>query len=716
MRVLKYIQILITQLICIVCFAQTKEIDSLKNVLPLLKDTSRIDCLNELSFQYTRLLNRDSAEYFESAAYKESEKINYVHGIAESLSNQSGIVEYFDNDFIQAETLARKSLTLFEKMNNNRGIENTIINLWFSLFAQSKYDEAYIIALRRYENSKMLNDSSNMIDALQSSGVIFFQKGNYDSAFYFYKQAENIAIISKNNTLISDLLYSIGTLYKKIGDYQTAINYYRKVFQADTRETIQKRIDGSYETWARMEFAELFGLTGQFDSAWHYYNLFDTSKMTDKDFRIYLISTGETNLLQRNYETALQHFLHGLAIHRKLNDRNEIKRALLDVAKTYFALGNNSSALQYARESLDISLQTKSRQFIRDGYQILYLVYDRLHKTDSAYFYCQKFIAIKDSVLNDQLKGRYDAYKYEQQISTVNNEKRFAQQQLKIRREQLNEESFQKKILIASLILILLLGLIIFRNTILKRRNEKLQLENKLKQQQLEAEKTKSELQHQASELEMQALRAQMNPHFIFNCLSSINRFILKTDTEAASNYLTKFSRLLRMVLNNSKKAFISLEDELEMLCLYLDMEKLRFKNSFDYRITFINSIDTGNVFVPPLLLQPFAENAIWHGLMHREGQGLLEIELSMDNKILTCAITDNGVGRNKASEIKSKSIEKQKSMGLQITKERLALHNKNHDAQTFFNIEDLTDNEGKSAGTRVILKMNYKDLTEVVS
>src|SRR4029078_2314851 len=210
MRVLKYIQILITQLICIVCFAQTKEIDSLKNVLPLLKDTSRIDCLNELSFQYTRLLNRDSAEYFESAAYKESEKINYVHGIAESLSNQSGIVEYFDNDFIQAETLARKSLTLFEKMNNNRGIENTIINLWFSLFAQSKYDEAYIIALRRYENSKMLNDSSDMIDALQSSGVIFFQKGNYDSAFYFYKQAENIAIISKNNTLISDLLYSIG--------------------------------------------------------------------------------------------------------------------------------------------------------------------------------------------------------------------------------------------------------------------------------------------------------------------------------------------------------------------------------------------------------------------------------------------------------------------------------------------------------------------------
>jgi len=170
------------------------------------------------------------------------------------------------------------------------------------------------------------------------------------------------------------------------------------------------------------------------------------------------------------------------------------------------------------------------------------------------------------------------------------------------------------------------------------------------------------------------------------------------------------------MVLNNSKKPFISLEDELEMLSLYLDMEKLRFKDSFDYSITFTNSIDDGNVFVPPLLLQPFAENAIWHGLMHKEGQGHLEIELSIDKKILTCAITDNGVGRNKAAQIKSKSAEKQKSMGLQITTERLALLNKDHDEQTFFNIKDITDNEGNPAGTRVILKMNYKNLTEVAS
>ena len=233
--------------------------------------------------------------------------------------------------------------------------------------------------------------------------------------------------------------------------------------------------------------------------------------------------------------------------------------------------------------------------------------------------------------------------------------------------------------MIACFLISALAGIILYKNLSLKRKNEKLESRGK-----------QTELQQHVTELEMQALRAQMNPHFIFNCLSSINRFILKNETEAASNYLTKFSRLIRTVLTNSKKSFISLEDELEMLRLYLEMEKLRFKDSFDYSITFVNSIDDGNVFLPPLLLQPFAENAIWHGLMHKEGQGKLEFELSVDDKVLTCAISDNGIGRSKAAALRSKSAEKQKSLGLQITKERLALLNEEFANETFFHIDDL--------------------------
>jgi ligand-binding sensor domain-containing protein len=211
----------------------------------------------------------------------------------------------------------------------------------------------------------------------------------------------------------------------------------------------------------------------------------------------------------------------------------------------------------------------------------------------------------------------------------------------------------------------------------------------------------------QQRELEMQALRAQMNPHFIFNCLSSINNFVLKNQTEAASDYLTKFSRLIRTVLNNSKKPLIPLEDELDMLKLYLDMESLRFTGRFEYSINIDKDIDPTAVFMPPLLLQPIAENAIWHGLMHKKESGRLVINIQVENNILTCVIADNGVGRSYTTTLQSKSVKKGKSMGIQITRQRLALINGDdvHDEHAFKTV-DLYDDNGKAAGTRVSLNM----------
>ncbi len=168
------------------------------------------------------------------------------------------------------------------------------------------------------------------------------------------------------------------------------------------------------------------------------------------------------------------------------------------------------------------------------------------------------------------------------------------------------------------------------------------------------------------------------------------------------------------MVLNNSKRPFISLEDELETLRLYLDMERLRFKDSFDYSFTYNNTVDVDNIFIPPLLLQPFAENAIWHGLMHKQAKGFLNFTFSTEENFLLCIITDNGVGREQAELLKSKSAEKQKSLGLKITTERLSLLNNNSNEQTFFTIEDLTDENGNAIGTRVHLKIYCKEMVEV--
>jgi hypothetical protein len=233
-------------------------------------------------------------------------------------------------------------------------------------------------------------------------------------------------------------------------------------------------------------------------------------------------------------------------------------------------------------------------------------------------------------------------------------------------------------------------------------------LQQKFRQQLARAEKEKqiAELQQQKTEMEMQALRAQMNPHFIFNSLNSINRFILQNNKAEASEYLTKFSKLVRMILQNSQAPLVSLESELESLNLYLDLEAVRFDHKFDYKISYPKDLDIEVLKVPPLIIQPYTENAIWHGLMHKEEKGQLDIELSEEDDYLFLKITDNGIGRKKATELASKSATKHKSMGLRITKDRIAMLEKTNGAESPVKIIDLENEDGSAAGTRVIIKM----------
>ncbi len=211
-------------------------------------------------------------------------------------------------------------------------------------------------------------------------------------------------------------------------------------------------------------------------------------------------------------------------------------------------------------------------------------------------------------------------------------------------------------------------------------------------------------LKQKTVELGMQLLRMQMNPHFIFNSLNSINRFILQNNKQQASEYLTKFSKLIRLILQHSQSPLISLESELESLQLYLDLESLRFDNRFDYKISI--SKDIYSLKVPPLIIQPFAENAIWHGLMHKEEKGQLHIEIFQQNDFLFLRIIDNGIGRKKAAEMKSKSATKHKSMGLQITAERIAMLQNTKENESPVIINDLVNQDGSTAGTEVIIKM----------
>lgn len=218
--------------------------------------------------------------------------------------------------------------------------------------------------------------------------------------------------------------------------------------------------------------------------------------------------------------------------------------------------------------------------------------------------------------------------------------------------------------------------------------------------------KRKAALQQKISELEMKALRAQMNPHFIFNSLSSIQESIVTGKTDAASKYLGKFSKLIRMVLENSGRKFISLTDEMTYLRLYLELESFRFEN-FSFSIVADDETDTSFIRISPMIIQPYVENALKHGLAHKDGEKILSIHFfhSPENQ-LGVIITDNGIGRKSSALINASRQPGHHSLGMQITEQRLILLHEN--SKSPVEITDLYDDEGNPAGTRIKLFLNY--------
>lgn len=211
-----------------------------------------------------------------------------------------------------------------------------------------------------------------------------------------------------------------------------------------------------------------------------------------------------------------------------------------------------------------------------------------------------------------------------------------------------------------------------------------------------------------ALEASLQSMRLQMNPHFLFNALNAIQRMILAGNEITATRFLSKFSKLLRMVLINSDREEVSLKEELELMHLYVELESLRFEESFSYSIECDEAIDVEEVFVPTLFFQPLVENAIWHGLMHKSGQRRLNIQFREGNgEYLTCIIQDNGIGRG-ASAAHYRTAQEHTGRGLSVALERIRTLNEMNSTNNSLEIIDLTDEVGMAAGTRIRITLYH--------
>lgn len=212
----------------------------------------------------------------------------------------------------------------------------------------------------------------------------------------------------------------------------------------------------------------------------------------------------------------------------------------------------------------------------------------------------------------------------------------------------------------------------------------------------------KATYEQEINKLHLQSLQSQMNPHFIFNALNSVKVFLINGDKNRAVFYLNRFSKLIRMVLESSRKSSISLGEELEIAKLYLDLESIRFEDGIDYSLDLPQQFRPNELLLPPLILQPFFENAIWHGLMHKEGAKKIRVHMEKKGNTILLSIRDNGIGLAKSQEFNTKRTIQKESIGLNLVKNRLELFSKNESVDYQFEIIDHLDEDG---GTEVICR-----------
>ncbi len=364
-----------------------------------------------------------------------------------------------------------------------------------------------------------------------------------------------------------------------------------------------------------------------------------------------------------------------------------------EMANELIEEGNDDEAIEVLTESEAIVKQQENSEAKLNFYKTLSKAYEANGDTKKAEELDQEYSVLMDSfkVLeaqkNELISARNDIIQNtETKISLLEKDREISEKTIELLRQKeiIKDESIksQKTIMIFLVIGIVLVGVLVF---FIVRSNQQKQRNNQL--------------------LTLKSLRNQMNPHFIFNSLNSVNVYIAQQDERSANKYLTDFSKLMRSVLNYSQNDFISLFKEVEILELYLNLEHDRFKESFDYTINCPNSIDLEAYQIPPMLLQPIIENAIWHGLRYKEGKGFLKVDFKEVIDGLTITITDNGIGRDQSLKHKTANQLKMKSTGIKNVKDRLEIIKTAFKKELSIHIEDLNPQTKEGTKVTILLK-----------
>lgn len=702
-------------------FAQNASLDSLQNALKTYpkKDTVRVNLLNKIA---TKIFASDGDKALKLLKESESlsDELSYKKGKAYSLLF-SGNIMVNRADYTNAITYFDNAFEIYKSLRDKGGMANCHFNFGRSYFYLGNYAKAE----ENYKNAIALSEETGDQKRLSSSligiGVLYSKLDDYDKSMEQYQRALKIDEKIGNKKGIANSLNTIGNIYRKQAKYALALeNYSRSLeikeqlgeqqgiaanllnigmvyeeldkdeeaFQYYKRAlVIFEKLKSKKETLATLTNLGVLYMNHK-ESAKakdHFNRAFELSQeiKSKYDEANILLNMGTLGLLEKNYESALANLQKAVDIQNQLGDKRELSYGYLKIGQIYLAMKDYDKAMAFADKGSEIAKSLQLIDFQRDFAKLQSQIYYDTKEYKLAYEKSEAHKLLNDSIFKseklDEVADVKYKYHYKDSLNSANEREHSLQKTVKTIDTQL-ASSNQQKIwwIVGFLGLVILLGILMARVKIrrVKMENKQLLTEQKL-------------------------LRSQMNPHFIFNSLQNVRSLINSGQGEEAVHYLTKFSKLTRQILESSNVNYISLDEEIEMIKNYISVQQLLYDNSFDYEISVDETIDTEATFLPPMLAQPFIENAIKHGLSSKKKDGKIHISFYLKDGKLFFEVSDNGVGFGAVA-----TSEGHKSMAMAITKERLVKYTKNEAFE--LEINNILDHAQNIAGAKVAFEIPY--------
>lgn len=543
--------------------------------------------------------------------------------------------------------------------------------------------------------SKKHSDSLTLSKVYFNLGYIYLSNGKYTASLQAFFDAEKYA---KNQCVaLSKIKDYISYVYITQQKLEEAKPFIQEAFQI----AIQCE-DSTHIVNMHNSIGHFYSLTPQKDSALYHLNQAQklAKKINYKDGKaIALSNLTDWYIQEKQYEKALIYSKESFALDKQLNDTEGQAYSYAQLAKIYKEQGNYIQAITNVNNAIRLVDILGATNLKVDFLQLKAAIEIAQRDWKKATQTLTTHYTLKDSLtgvkktkdLNDIME-KYETDKLKQAKIIAEKEEENAKQ-LAVK----NRNLFVVSVVVG--LLVLCMALFYIYQIRLKKRAE-------LAEIQLQKAKETLQLERKLSQAELNTIRSQMNPHFLFNAFNSIQEYIILNERELASDYLGKFSDLMRLFLDQSRQKTIVLEDEIETLSLYLDLEKIRFEETLQITIHCDEILDTSHIEIPPMLIQPFIENSLKHGLATKIGTKKINVSFTKNNNYLTCTVEDNGVGRKQAALINEQKMRKHKSFATSATQNRIDLLNVGKENKINIKITDLYNAEGETTGTRVLINI----------